>query len=172
MNDNRATFNDFAELLDYSMFVVTARAHDVMGGCLVGFATQASINPPTFLVGLSAPNHTLSVARETSHLGVHVVGRENIELARLFGGQTSHSIDKFDRCAWHLGPAGVPILDAADAWFVGKIIERFDMGDHIGHLLKPTDAHITGRPGTPVSYHDVKNLTPGHQARPSAPAPW
>ena len=31
----------------------------------------------------------------------------------------------------------MPVLDGAVAWFVGRIIERYDLGDHVGHLLEP-----------------------------------
>ena len=40
------------ELLDYPMYVATVRVGEHRAGCLVGFATQASIDPPRFLVGL------------------------------------------------------------------------------------------------------------------------
>ncbi|KWX21636.1 hypothetical protein AFM11_24235 [Mycolicibacterium wolinskyi] len=165
MSDDRvAAFEDLVGLLDYPMFVVTARAGDRLGGCLVGFATQSSINPPMFLVGLSRKNHTFSIAQDATHLGVHLVSRNEIDLARWFGTQTGDTVDKFERCRWHEGPAGTPILDAAGAWFVGAITERFDLGDHVGHLLKPVAAHATGRPHTWVSFTDVKDLEPGHEA--------
>ena len=48
-----ATFNELMSVLDYPMLIVTARAGDERDGCLVGFATQASIDPPRFLVGIS-----------------------------------------------------------------------------------------------------------------------
>ena len=55
-------------LLDYPMFVVTTRAGDEPAGCLVGFASQVSIRPPRFLVGLSKRNHTYRVARRPAIL--------------------------------------------------------------------------------------------------------
>lgn len=170
MMDGNSAFEDFVGLLDYPMFIVTAYARGDMGGCLVGFATQASITPPIFLVGLSHPNHTLSVAHQATHLGVHLVARENIELCRLFGGQTNDAVNKFDFCAWHMGPKDTPILDAAEAWFVGAVVRRLDMGgDHVGYLLKPLARHRAENPRAPVSFDDVKDLEPGHRAQ--APLP-
>ncbi|MBN9634458.1 MAG: flavin reductase [Actinobacteria bacterium] len=159
-----SAFDDFVDLLDYPMFVVTARADGQMVGCLVGFATQASIDPPRFLVGLSRQNHTTSIARAATHLAVHVLPREDLSLAELFGGETGDDVDKFEQCDWHLGPEGTPILAAAMGWFVGEIVQRFDMGDHVGHLLVPVtgSADNTGR--RPVYFTDVKDLSPGHGA--------
>ena len=39
--------------LDYPMFIVTCADERERAGCLVGFATQCSIDPPRFLVCLS-----------------------------------------------------------------------------------------------------------------------
>lgn len=157
-------FDDFVGLLDYPMFVVTVRADGRTAGCLVGFATQASIDPPTFLVGLSGQNRTTSIARTATHLAVHLVPREQLAVAELFGGETGDDTDKFARCDWHEGPERLPILESALAWFVGKITQRFDMGDHIGHLLEPVAGGIVDADRRPVFFADVKGLDPGHGA--------
>ena len=39
--------------LDYPMFIVTTQVEGRRAGCLVGFASQFSIDPPRFLIGLS-----------------------------------------------------------------------------------------------------------------------
>src|SRR5207249_1984741 len=89
-------------------FVVTTHAHGVDAGCLVGFASQASIQPPRFLVGLSNKNHTFRVAADAAHLAVHLFDTEHLEVAELFGGQTGDTVNKFDRCACHGRPAPPP----------------------------------------------------------------
>ena len=55
-------FEQLVALLNYPMFVVTTEVGGTPAGCLVGFASQASIHPPRFLVGLSTKNHTFRVA--------------------------------------------------------------------------------------------------------------
>ena len=60
-------FEKLVDLLDYPMFVVTAHADGVEAGCLVGFASQTSIHPPRFLVGLSTKNQTFRVAADATH---------------------------------------------------------------------------------------------------------
>ncbi|SHW65182.1 flavin reductase domain-containing protein [Mycobacteroides abscessus subsp. abscessus] len=159
-----SAFDDFVDLLDYPMFVVTVQADGRTGGCLVGFATQASIDPPRFLVGLSTANRTTSIARTATHLAVHLLPREQLQLAELFGGETGDDVDKFGQCDWHIGPEDIPILDSALAWFVGEIIARFDMGDHVGHLLAPVAGGTSDTERRPVYFGDVKDLSPGHGA--------
>src|SRR3954447_16234518 len=103
------------------MFIVTASAADERAGCLVGFATQCSIDPLRFLVCLSDKNHTFGVAQGAEVLGVHVVPEGADALAELFGSQTGDAVDKFEQCSWRPGPGGAPILDDCGNWFAGRI---------------------------------------------------
>ena len=157
-------FDSLASLLDYPMFIVTTAVDRRPAGCLVGFASQTSIHPARFLVGLSRQNHTFAVAQNADHLAVHVLPREQLPIAELFGGTTGDRTDKFAECAWHDGPAGMPILDAAAAWFVGRIVGRFDLGDHAGHLLEPVTGHAPEALGEVITFSDVRDVTPGHEA--------
>jgi flavin reductase (DIM6/NTAB) family NADH-FMN oxidoreductase RutF len=154
------TFNRVVGGLEYSMFIVTARAGEEPLGCLVGFATQASIDPQRFLVCLSHTNRTYRRAHDTELLGVHCVPADEAELAELFGGETADDVDKFARCAWHDGPGQIPILDACENWFVGRVLRRVDVGDHDAYLLEPVAAH-SGAHGE-FTFHRAKSITPGH----------
>jgi flavin reductase (DIM6/NTAB) family NADH-FMN oxidoreductase RutF len=167
MMSGSEAFNDIVAALNYPMFVVTTKGTDddeMLAGCLVGFASQTSIDPPRFLVGLSRRNHTFRTAQHSTHLAVHVLSRKHLAAAQLFGGQTSDEIDKFAQCAWEAGPLGLPILTDASAWFVGRILKRFDVGDHVGHLLEPTHGSATDMTRHWVSFADVRDLAPGHEA--------
>jgi flavin reductase (DIM6/NTAB) family NADH-FMN oxidoreductase RutF len=157
-------FDRLVSLLDYPMFVVTTRADDERSGCLVGFATQVSIRPSRFLVGLSKKNRTYRIAAAADHLAVHLVPRTHVEMARLFGSETGDRVDKFGRCAWHDGPEGMPILDDAEGWFVGAVRNRYDLGDHVGHLLEPVAGDTPERFEQLVTFSDVRDLEPGHEA--------
>jgi flavin reductase (DIM6/NTAB) family NADH-FMN oxidoreductase RutF len=166
MSDEREvheTFNALVSELDYAMFIVTAAAEGELAGCLVGFATQASIDPPRFAVFLSKANRTYRVAWHADALAVHLVPREATELAELFGGETGDEVDKFERCAWHEGPRGLPLLDDCPSWFAGRVLERTDAGDHVAFLLEPFDAR-KGHDGSPFPFHRAKRIEPGHEA--------
>ena len=104
------------------MFIVTTAVDGQRLGCLVGFATQASIDPPRFVVCLSHTNHTYRHGRDAGWLAVHAVPADAEALAELFGGETEDDVDKFERCAWHEGPHGMPLLDECGNWFVGRVL--------------------------------------------------
>jgi flavin reductase (DIM6/NTAB) family NADH-FMN oxidoreductase RutF len=145
------------------MFIVTARAAEEPLGCLVGFATQMSVEPWRFLVGLSHANHTYRRGRDAAHLGVHTVPAGADALAELFGGETGDEVDKFAQCAWHEGPHGVPILDDCGNWFVGRVLWRNDAGDHDAYLLAPVADHREAGEGE-FTFQSAERIEPGHSA--------
>lgn len=151
-------------LINAAMLVVTTESEGERSGCLVGFATQASIHPPRLLVGISRINHTFGVALRSDHLAVHVLPRRELGLAELFAGQTGDRIDKFDHCAWRSGPAGMPILEAAVGWLVGRTVDRIDLGDHVGYLLEPVAAMLPADAGELIRFSDLTGIEPGHPA--------
>ena len=162
MSRRVAAFHDAVGELDYPMIIVTAASGKERSGCLVGFSTQCSIDPPRFLVCISEKNHTFRVAARSEYLAVHFLDRRDRPLSLLFGEQTGDETDKFDQCAW-TERRGVPVLDAPAAWFVGRVLERVRLGDHVGHLLEPVEGQVRGRLNQ-LSFQQVKSMTPGHDA--------
>lgn len=157
-----SAFEDLGGHLDYPMFVVTAAADGARAGCLVGFASQCSIDPARFMVFLSDKNHTHRVALSSAALGVHVVPEDAEDLARLFGEETGDEIDKFERCEWEPGPHGVPLLTQCGDRFTGMVLERRPVGDHTAFLLEPLDVETDG--GSFFPFRRAQEFEPGHEA--------
>ena len=149
--------------LDYPMFIVTVAAGGRRAGCLVGFATQCSIDPARFLVCLSDKNHTHAVAQDADAMVVHLVPAEAEDTAELFGSRTGDEIDKFEHCAWSPGPADIPVLDVCRNWFAARILQRLPAGDHTAFLLEPFSAS-SDDDETPFTFHRASRITPGHEA--------
>jgi len=156
-------FNGLVGNLEYPMFIVTARPGEEPLGCLVGFATQTSIDPPRFLVCLSHENRTFREGRDAELLAVHCVPDTGDAIAELFGGETGDETDKFTRCGWREGPDGVPLLDDCPNRFVGRVLHRVDAGDHDAFLLEPIAAE-RGDDSDEFTFHRAKRIEPGHEA--------
>lgn len=156
-------FATLAAALDYPMFIVTTSDDREPSGCLVGFTTQCSIDPPRFLVCLSKANRTERVADRAEVLVVHLVEGIDFELAELFGGETGDEVDKFAAVRWQPGPGGAPVLDDCPRWFAGRILERFDLGDHVGYLLDPIDGAAEAT-GPFITFQSARAIDPGHPA--------
>ena len=149
--------------IDYPMYIVTAAARGEQAGCLVGFSTQCSIDPVRFLVCLSDKNRTYRVAQDASVLAMHLVPSGAEDLVALFGSETGDEVDKFERCSWHEGPEGVPILDDCPNWFVGGVLDRLLVGDHEALLLHPIVGGSNDDPSQ-FDFHRAKRFAPGHEA--------
>lgn len=156
-------FSRFVDGLDYPLFVVTTVHEGQHSGCLVGFATQVSIDPPQMLVCISDKNHTHVLAQHAGMLAVHVLAPDQQELATLFGEATGDETDKFRRCSWHPGPGGVPLLEDASRHMVGRVLQRMPFADHLGVLLAPVETAVSPRQ---VAYtlQDAAGMEPGHSA--------
>lgn len=148
--------------LDYPMLLLTTASSDERAGCLVGFATPCSIEPPRFLACLSQKNRTFEVARDAGAVIVHALASDAQDLAELFGGETGDEVDKFERCAWHSGPEGIPVLDGVPGWFAARVLARWEVGDHDALLLAPTEARL-GAEFTPYRTRQGETIEPGHE---------
>jgi flavin reductase (DIM6/NTAB) family NADH-FMN oxidoreductase RutF len=156
------SFDDLMGRLDHPMYVVTTTDGTRTAGCLVGFATQCSIDPPRFLACVSERNHTHRVVADASAVAVHLLRRDQHDLAALFGGETGDEVDKLARVAWTPGLDGVPVLDDVAASFDARILARHDLGDHTGLLLEPVTTYDSG--AEVLAFDDVRDLEPGHEA--------
>jgi flavin reductase (DIM6/NTAB) family NADH-FMN oxidoreductase RutF len=158
---HQQTFAQLFAEVDTAMYIVTAEGGGERSGCLIGFATQASINPPRFLACLSRKNHTYKVACQTDTLIVHCVDEDAGDLAELFGGTSGDEVDKFAAVAWRRGPHGAPLLERLETWFAGRVVERIPLGDHTGFLLEPIDGAVH-RSARPLRFHRARVIEPGH----------
>ena len=157
-----SAFHSLIGRLDHPMFIVTTVGRGERSGCLVGFSTQTSIDPPRFLACISDKNHTYRVAKDATHMAVHLTPADRPDVAELFGGETGDVEDKFAETEWHDGPEGLPLIDACPTWFAGRILERITLGDHVGHLLEPFAGDDAG--DSPFGFLRAMKIEPGHEA--------
>lgn len=133
-------FEQFVALLDCDV-----RRHH--GGQVISGPAAWSASPlrsrftrPEFLVGLSKRNHTYRTARLAAQSKVSNTSRCTCSAGSIANWPICSAarpvtrVDKFRRCSWSEGPEGT--ADPArrgTAWFAGRVVRRFDLGDHVGH---------------------------------------
>ena len=160
---DREEFDRFVDGLPAPMQVVTTVVDGQRAGCLVGFGSEVSIDPPRYLVCISVQNRTHQVAVNADLLAVHLPSADQRNLAELFGGETGDDVDKFAHWPWRPGPGGVPLLEDVPRVMVGRVLERHTWGDHTAHLLEPVAVEVReGDPGLTLT--DVEDIDPGHDA--------
>lgn len=156
---------EFSEKVDGPLLIVTTVAGKERSGCVVGYWTKCSVTPPRFLVCLSKKNHTFGVARDAQTLALHLIPKDQTEIARLFGSETGDEVDKFSRCGWVPGPGGVPLLDDCPSQAVCNILDRKDVGDHVALLVEPV--RVNDGPEDDIFTHNMAaehGIEPGHPA--------
>jgi flavin reductase (DIM6/NTAB) family NADH-FMN oxidoreductase RutF len=53
------------------------------------------------------------------------------------------------------------VLEGCRRWFAGRVLDRFDAGDHVAFLLEPFAA-AAGPVEGQLGFQDVRGLRPGH----------
>lgn len=155
-------FDRFVAAGDPPTFVVSATDGVRVDACLVGFASQCSIEPRRFAVALSKANRTYRlVAHGPAVLGVHRLCRGDDAIAAWFGAHTGDEVDPFGTFTTTPGPEGVPLVDALPDRLVGRERARVDAGDHVLVVLEPILVH--GNAGAaPLRLGETSGIDPGH----------
>jgi flavin reductase (DIM6/NTAB) family NADH-FMN oxidoreductase RutF len=155
----------FSAQTDVPLTIVTTVAGGKRSGCVVGYWTRSSIDPPRFLVCISRQNHTFGFAMTAEEIALHLVPAKAVDIVRLFGSETGDEIDKFAHCEWREGPGGLPILGACPTHAVCKVLDRIDAGDHVALLVDPVT--VTAGPEEAVFTQRMAaehHIVPGHPA--------
>ena len=155
----------FFDFVDYPLYVVTVGTPDTeLSGCLAGFVTQCSIDPPNLLVCVSKENHTLRVARQSSFMGIHLLACDQVNVARLFAEETGDRVDKFASAAWRMGPFGAPILAEVAVAMEAKVLGHHSVGDHDAFLVQGLGAIAGKRESSLLTSRNSPRLNAGHPA--------
>lgn len=163
-NTDDEAFSTLMTSLDARLAVVTTAVDGERAGCVVGFHSQSSIEPERYSVWLSKANHTYRLALRATHLGVHFLTSDDLDLASHFGELTGDEVDKFADVAVSSGPGGVPVLGDCANWLVLRRTALLDEGgDHVCVAGEVVESHTNG-PFTPLLFSQASDLTAGHDA--------
>ncbi|MDQ0989253.1 flavin reductase family protein [Streptomyces sp. V3I7] len=130
--------------------VITARGATGPVGFTATSLSSVSAEPPLLSFGVGTGGSSWPAIATADHVGVHVLGEHQQELAATFARSGA---DRFGAAtAWREGPEGVPVLDDVLVWLVCRVVGRFPAGDHrivLGEVVLGDPAG-TGRP---LLYH-------------------
>ncbi|MDT9687475.1 flavin reductase family protein [Streptomyces sp. P9(2023)] len=129
--------------------VITAHGERPVGFTATSL-NSVSADPPLISFGVGTSSSSWPVLSEAEHIGVHVLGDHQRELAETFARSGA---DRFGApTRWSVGPEGVPILDGVLAWLVCRVVARVPAGDHRIVIAEVVAADPTGV-GRPLLYH-------------------
>ncbi|CAL9605962.1 flavin reductase family protein [Streptomyces sp. enrichment culture] len=130
--------------------VITARGSRGPVGFTATSLASVSADPPMLSFGVGTGGSTWPAIAAGDHVGVHVLGEHQRELAATFARSGA---DRFGPAtAWRDGPEGVPLLDGVLAWTVCRVVARVPAGDHRIVLAEVLLGDPAGS-GRPLLYH-------------------
>ncbi|WP_432011879.1 flavin reductase family protein [Streptomyces cucumeris] len=129
--------------------VITAHGERPVGFTATSL-TSVAAEPPLLSFGVGTASSSWPVIAEAAHVGVHVLGEHQRELAATFARSGA---DRFGPgTGWRRGPEGVPLLDGVLAWLVCRVVARIPAGDHHVVIGEVTAGDPAGA-GSPLLYH-------------------
>lgn len=129
--------------------VITARGPRPAGFTATSL-TSVAAEPPLVSFGVGTGSSSWPVIAGAEHVGVHILGEHQSELAATFARSGA---DRFaPPTRWRTGPHGVPLLEGVLAWMVCRVVARVPAGDHRVVLAEAVAGDPTGD-GRPLLYH-------------------
>ncbi|MFY1701761.1 flavin reductase family protein [Micromonospora sp. WMMA1923] len=129
--------------------VVTASGDPAVGFTATSF-TSVSLDPPVVSFCLDLRSSSWPTVSRSRHVGVHLLGHHQQDLARTFA---TSGVDRFAApTRWRVGPEGVPLIEDTLAWLLCRVVERVTVGDHAIVLAEP-ELLQQAVVGSPLLYH-------------------
>ncbi|MCX4669036.1 flavin reductase family protein [Streptomyces sp. NBC_01381] len=130
--------------------VITAQGPAGPVGFTATSLVSVSAEPPMLSFGIGTGASSWPAISEAEHVGVHILGEHQLELATTFARSGA---DRFGApTRWYEGPEGVPVLDGTLAWLVCRVAARVPAGDHRIVLAEAVVGDPAGV-GRPLLYH-------------------
>ncbi|NUL23984.1 flavin reductase family protein [Streptomyces lunaelactis] len=129
--------------------VITAQGENPVGFTATSLNSVAA-EPPLISFGVGTSSSSWPVIARAEHIGVHILGEHQQELAATFARSGA---DRFaPPTQWRTGPEGVPVLDGVLAWLVCRTVGRVQAGDHRIVIAEVGVGDPAGA-GRPLLYH-------------------
>ncbi|WP_410535338.1 flavin reductase family protein [Streptomyces sp. KL2] len=130
--------------------VITAHGHGRPAGFTATSLASVAVEPPLISFNIATASSVWPVVAEAEHVGVHILGEHQRELAATFARPGA---DRFaPPTRWRRGPHGVPVLEGVLAWTVCGVVARVPTGDHRVVLAEVVAGDSSGA-GRPLLYH-------------------
>ena len=151
MTDKTAYENTFKEMFRRhaaGVAIITVNYQGEPYGFTATSVASLSAQPPRFTFNMARSSSSWPAIANTTHLGVHMLGLDNQELADRF----ARTKDRFGGDHWKLGPHNVPILKGVAGWLIGEIQMRLSFENNAVVVVEVVDGEV-GDDGSPLLYH-------------------
>lgn len=129
--------------------VVTLRDGDALVGFTATSVISVSAAPPLLAFSIASTSSSWPALARTSTLAISFLAADQVEVSTRFA---TSGVDRFAAGGWTALPTGEPVVDGAQAWVRGRVVQRTPVGDSYLVSVRAL-AHGVGD-GEPLVYRD------------------
>ena len=144
-----ATFKQMFRRHAAGVAIITVNYQDRPYGFTATSVASLSAQPPRFTFNMARSSSSWPAVANTTHVGVHLLGLENQDLADRF----ARTRNRFEGDHWEVGPHGVPVLKDVAGWLIGEVQMRLSFENNAVVVVQVVDGQVGGD-GLPLLYHD------------------
>ena len=132
-------------LFTNGIYVLTSRDGHRYGAATVTWVSQVSFKPPLLMVALRKDGSVLNCLVSSGFSVLHIVGREQQEIAQKFFSTTKESDGLLNGEPFYEGKTCAPVLKNLKAYLECKLVNvSVDYGDHAIAIFEVVDAGNLG----------------------------
>jgi flavin reductase (DIM6/NTAB) family NADH-FMN oxidoreductase RutF len=141
-------------MITYGLFVATSRDDSGPAAGTINWISQSSFTPPLIMIAIKADSALHRAIASSRDFIVHVVGKDQKELATAFFRGAELSGDRLNGYRIEERPNGIPLLVDPPAWFECRVVNELGGGDHTVFLAEVIDAGVR-RDAEPLTLRDT-----------------
>jgi flavin reductase (DIM6/NTAB) family NADH-FMN oxidoreductase RutF/rubredoxin len=145
--------------MTYGLYLISSKHGDKISGYIANTAFQVTAEPPQIAISCHKANISAKVIEDSGVFSISVLEKEtDAGLIGLFGYQSGHEDEKFERVNYKFGETGAPvILTHALAYFECKVVDKFDVGSHYLFIGEVVEGELLESKKDPLTYDYFRN---------------
>jgi flavin reductase (DIM6/NTAB) family NADH-FMN oxidoreductase RutF len=141
-------------MITYGLFVATSRDDSGPAAGTINWISQSSFTPPLIMVAIKADSALHRAVKASRALIVHLIGKDQKELATAFFRGAELSGDRLNGYLIESNPNGIPLLVDPPAWFECRVVNEVHGGDHTVFVAEVVEAGVR-KEAEPLTLRDT-----------------
>jgi flavin reductase (DIM6/NTAB) family NADH-FMN oxidoreductase RutF len=141
-------------MITYGLFVATSRDDAGPAAGTINWISQSSFTPPLIMVAIKADSALHRAVTTSRRFIVHVIGKDQKELATAFFRGAELSGDRLNGYLIESSPNGIPLLVDPPAWFECRVVNEVHGGDHTVFVAEVVEAGVR-KEAEPLTLRDT-----------------
>ncbi len=137
-------------MINYGMYLLTARDGEDIGAATVNWLSQTSFKPPLVMIGVKADSHLHSLIEKTRTFAVNILGSDQKNLAAEFFKPIKIEGRRINGTPYESGITGLPILTDTLASFECNVVDLLKKGDHTVVVGEVVEAQVRRKDAEPL----------------------